>query len=229
MVLPLTIQFVTIYGNFDPSSDAYIMPLTSLWIPHISANGKVYFTDPNPELYGPAPKLHALTRMWQLIDRKLDYWSRALQATYLDIAYTEGTLLYDRSSAVIQRQLAKATALQSIVDQLSDLPFTALTEGALEKVYLAERGFYQYTDAFTLYHEFAHYYFEGTDAVDAEFKKREIRIRRHQLMVGRIQSRYFKPIFRDIRRLFRSLVRNLFIHINDQSEEDEFLVRGATP
>lgn len=200
----------------------------SLGIPEMSTGGEnICYIDPTADLNDQYFGYYVSTRAWNPIERKFDYWNRVLEATYADITYTERTLLYSQSSAVVMRQREKVLALKSVIDRLSELRCTPITQEVLDNLYLAELGLNQYADAFALEHEFGHFLFEAIDCCDWNYKKQHFRIRRDQLMRGRMLRRYFRRVLRDIRRLFRSLVRALFMHMNDQSKDDEFLVLVA--
>jgi hypothetical protein len=162
----------------------------------------------------------------RLIRQKFDFYSRALEATYRDIEYTEYALLYDRSSSVVQRQLDKADALRSIVGYLTEMPFAPTKSVFSETLALAERRLTDFSDVFSLEHEVAHLLFPiiGWDSEVLPEIKRTVLIRRDILSRGLVLRRFFRRITRDIRRQFRLLVRTLYMHMNDQSEEDESLV-----
>lgn len=224
MVRTPTISATSCYQAPRPGFDPYGVVLASSLGDPAESGEKFVFIDPSVEWKEVIANFYSHSANWEPIEQKLDYWTRALAATHADIAFTEEHLLFDRSSAVVQRQLEKAAAQQSLVEQLSDLRFTVVTEGALETIYLAECKTYQYADAFTLHHEFGHFPLEGDGMANWEAKKKEIRIRRDQLMWGRVLRRYFRSVLRDIRRHFRTIVRTLFMHMNDQSNDDELLV-----
>jgi hypothetical protein len=187
-------------------------------LPVSSGDGSLTLLNCYPTSLAFAGESLALTGTWQPVRSKLDYWNRALEATYEDIAFTEHTLLYDRSSSIVQRQREKASALQTVIDQLSDLRSLPGAQGNQDILRQAELNLLEFADAFTLHHEFGHYYFTAIEAKVWEPKKREIRLRRDHLTWGRMLRCYFRPVVRDIRRLFRTLVRTLLMHKNDPSE-----------
>jgi hypothetical protein len=155
--------------------------------------------------------------------RKLTYYKKFLEATYRDIAFAEDVMLYDSSSSVVRRQQEKASAITSIIDQLSVLQPSdraSLWRDTLD----AERRLLEFGDAFSLYHELAHTFYSEVEEHQVTAWKEKVRLSRDLLLRGRMLRRFFRRIRRDIRRFFRTLIRMLFMHQNDQSGNDEFLV-----
>jgi hypothetical protein len=155
--------------------------------------------------------------------RKLTYYKKILEETYRDIAFAEDVMLYDSSSFIVRRQKEKVSAINSVIDQLSFLPAfdrTSLWCGTLD----AERRLVEFADVFTLYHELAHPLYGPAPEPQVAARKEKVRICRDLLLRGRMLRRYFRRVRRDARRFFRTLIQTLFMHQNDQSENDEFLV-----
>jgi hypothetical protein len=164
---------------------------------------------------------------WQPIDRKINFYKQVLEATYSDIFYTENTLLYNRATSIVQRQLEKAFAINAIVDQLSSLRSTPASAEYFQHAILAEQRLDEFSDVFTLQHELRHLLYSSMPSVDFSAKKKANHQRRDLLMRGRMQRRFFRRVVRDIRRFFRTLVRTLFKQMNDQSGDDEFMVQAV--
>jgi hypothetical protein len=161
-----------------------------------------------------------------LFQCKVKYYNRALEATYQDIAYTQDTMLYDHSSSIVRRQLEKASALKTVVDYISSLQVAPNSAELLQNLLLAEHQLHDFADVFTLQHELGHLWYNSALTHDFTEKKKSTRIRRELLLRGRMLRRFFRRVVRDIRRFFRTLVRAIFKHMNDQSGNDEFMVRA---
>lgn len=162
------------------------------------------------------------------IERKVRFYTVALAATHQDIVYTENTLFYDRSSDIVQRQMEKAATLRSIIDQLSALQKEPYIFELPQSILDAEQKLKSFNDVFSLHHEFAHLFSESfVQIYNPEAKEASILVTLGFLMWGRMLRYFFRRVVRDIRQFFRSIVGILFMHMNDQTGDDEFLVRSA--
>ena len=157
---------------------------------------------------------------------EIDHFKSVLDATYRDIAYAENTLLYERSSNIVQRQLEKASAISSVLHR-----FMVLVEGPSDALYLKELADHlldKFSDVIPLTDDLSAGLHPSIQTYDLKVRKEKIRIYRDLLSRGRMLRLFFRRKVRDIRRIFRTLVRTLFKHMNDQSGTDEFWVKSIT-
>ena len=194
----------------------------------ISSLGSSWY--PQPE-QSAAPKLWVLfsstVQSWYTAYQKLDYFTQLEDALQLDISDARDVYAYSRCSELIRGQSQKAAIVGTIVEHLRRLPWDGDYSIASEAILMAELELRSFDHVFSANYERVVRHFEGALLEVPPVRETLFRIRRDQHMRGRMQRFVFLRLTRDIRKIYRTIVRSLFKQMDDQSGDDEFFVQST--